>query len=315
MTDLAALARWSATHHGVVTNPQLHRLGLTTSHIKTLRAQGALVPVQRGLHLVAAVPGSYLQTVAVACAATTGAASHTTAVRVWVIRCAPTDARTHVTVPLARRLRQAPNTDVVVHRSAALPARDLVRRADGIVVTSPPRTLFDMAALVDRLSLESMIEQAIEREMCSIPTLLGVADRLARPGRAGSGRFIAVLASRPAWRKPVDSHDELLLEHALMRAGLPRPVRQHPVTLRTGKDVHPDLAWPDIRLAVEVDHHSWHTSAAAVAYDKRRDRQVRLVGWDVERVTDEDIRQRLSTTIDEIRARYTALSAGRSLAA
>jgi very-short-patch-repair endonuclease len=222
----------------------------------------------------------------------------------WDMRRAPADMRIHVSVPLGRRPRPAPATDVVVHRSACLPACDLVQRADGIVVTSPPRTLFDMAALVDRLSLESMIEQAIERRMCSIPTLLGVADRLARPGRAGSGRFVAVLASRPAWRKPVDSHDELVLEQALVRAGLPRPVRQHPVRLRTGRRVHPDLAWPDLRFAVEVDHRTWHASGAAVAYDKHRDRQLRLVGWSVERVTDDDVRERLATTADEIRQLY-----------
>lgn len=306
MVDIVALARWSSTHHGVVTTPQLHQLGITRAQIRTLTGNGLLVPIRRGVYVVSTASATFLQRVAAGCAATGGAGSLTTASKVWEYRQAPHDERIHMTIEASRRARPMSTGDLVVHRSACLPKADLVYRKDGIVVTSPPRTLFDMAAVADRASLESMIEQAIERRMCTIPTLLAVADRLARPGRPGSGRFVATIAGRPAWRKPVDSHDELVLERALVAAGLPDPVRQHPVTLRSGQVVHPDLCWPDIRFAVEVDHATWHNFGAAVEYDKWRDRQLGLVGWEVRRVTDTSVRHHLPTTAEELRELYRA---------
>lgn len=300
MVDVVELARWSSTHHGVVTTPQLHRLGISRGQARALVSSGLLLPVRRGLFVVAAAPRTFLQRVAIGCAATNGAGSHPTAASVWELRGTPDDQRMHMTVDAARRCRPVSTGDLVVHRSSSLPRTDLVFRRDGIVVTSPPRTLFDMAAFVDRITLESMIEQALERKMCTIPTLLGVADRLARSGRHGSGRFVETLASRPAWRKPVDSHLELLLEKALVSAGLPVPVRQHPIALRSGQTVHPDLCWPDIRFAVEVDHATWHDSSAASDYDKWRDRQLGLVDWEVRRVTDTDVRMRLPAAAHDV---------------
>ena len=42
------------------------------------------------------------------------------------------------------------------------------------------------------------------------------------------------------------------------RVGLPTPVRQLPLTLPSGEIIHLDLAWPDVRLAVEPGHSWWH---------------------------------------------------------
>ena len=177
-----------------------------------------------------------------------------------------------------------------------------MRRRGGIVLTAPPRTVSDLASVLDATALESVIEQGLDLRMFGVPTLWVVARRLARRGRAGSGTFVEVLAAREAWRAPVGSHDELILEGALVAAGVPRPQRQWPVTLPNGKDVHPDLAWPDLRLAIEVDHVTWHGGRLDSTYDKWRDRQLRLLGWEVDRVTDEDIRRRRATTVREVAA-------------
>lgn len=173
-------------------------------------------------------------------------------------------------------------------------------RADGIVVTSPPRTLFDLASVLDADALESAIEQGIDRGMFGVPTLWGVARRLATRGRPGSTRFVDVLAGRPSWVKPVGSNHELVLARALVAAGLPEPVRQHPVMLGNGRTVHPDLCWPDVRLIVEVDHVTWHGGRIASTQDKRRDRQLRLRGWEVDRVTDADLRDAREVTVREV---------------
>ena len=256
--------------------------------------------MRQGLYIVCAVPPGHLQQAALACTATGGVASLTTAGRLWDFRGVPADPLTHVTVAYGRSACADGLDGVRIHRSRSLAPTDTVRRDDGISLTSPPRTLFDLAAVTTADALESMIEQAIDRSMFTVPTLWGVARRLARSGRAGSSAFVDVLASRPAWRRPVGSGDELVLEHALVAAGLPRPERQWPVTLPSGRTVHLDLAWPTIRLAFEVDHVTWHGGRLESTRDKWRDRQIRLLGWEVDRVTDADIRDRRAATVRDL---------------
>jgi len=259
------LARWSAGHHGVLTTDRLRATGLTTERVRQLCTNGTLRRVRRGVFVVAAAPASDRQRIAIACVATGGTASSTTAGRYWAFRRVPIDPRVHVTLLRSSMSRHKRLDGVCVHRCLELPATDVVRCGDGIRVTSPPRTLFDLAAVVDAEALESMIEQAIDRGMFGVATLWGVARRLARRGRAGSTRFVDVLASRSAWRKPSGSDDELTLERLLVSAGMRRPERQFAVRLPDGRTVRPDLVWPSC---------SWRsrsiTSAGTVAGSSRR---------------------------------------------
>ncbi|CAB4813111.1 unannotated protein [freshwater metagenome] len=68
--------------------------------------------------------------------------------------------------------------------------------------------------------------------------------------------------------------------------------------------VHPDLGVPALGFYVEVDHHTWHDPTAAADYDKDRDRQVRLAGGVVERVTDTQLRDNLPKVVADLRTLY-----------
>jgi hypothetical protein len=115
------------------------------------------------------------------------------------------------------------------------------------------------------------------------------------------------MASRPAWLKPVDSDDELVLYDALRCAGVTGTTRQHRLELPGGwaihADIRPALRWaPDRIRAV-------HGGRVASVRDKQNDRQAGMIGWRVDRVTDEDITVRLDPTVAEllvIRARLTS---------
>ena len=78
--------------------------------------------------------------------------------------------------------------------------------------------------------------------------------------------------------------------------------------LPDGRTVHPDLVWPEARLAVEVDHVTWHGGRIESTYDKWRDRQMRLPGWEVDRVTDADICKRPVGTVRDLSALYALRS-------
>jgi very-short-patch-repair endonuclease len=55
-----------------------------------------------------------------------------------------------------------------------------------------------------------------------------------------------------------------------------------------------------LKWAVEIDHVTWHGGRIDAQDDKARDRALRRIGWQVDRVTDEDVRLRFEATIDEL---------------
>src|SRR4051812_36369972 len=147
--ELAALA---ARQHGVVCRAQLHACGLGDRAIHDRVAAGRLHRVHRGVYAVghmALTRDGRLLAAVLACGP--GAVlSHATAASVWGLRHSNA-ARIHVTVPSAAG-RSGPAI-VRLHRVATL--RDEHRtRVGRLPVTTPARTLFDLAATVPRRALE-----------------------------------------------------------------------------------------------------------------------------------------------------------------
>ena len=167
---------------------------------------------------------------------------------------------------------------VVVRRCNVMEAIDVVERDDGIRVVSPPRLAFDLAADLSPLELESVIEQIIDNRWCSVEIMMEMGRRLYHPRRPGSVPFARVMASRPAWLKPVDSNDELILFDALRAAGVTGMAR-HKLELPGGWTIHADLAVPRLRWAIPIDHVTWHGGRIDSVRDKQNDRQAGMIGW------------------------------------
>lgn len=147
---------------------------------------------------------------------------------------------------------------------------------------------------------------------------VGVIDGLLRIGvvnRSGLASEAGRNAGRPGGRRaswvfgltdgcaqsPPESH----LRVRLIFAGLPRPVAQHPVRVSTGLVLHPDLAWPEFRVAVEYDGQR-HTDPDRMHLDRRRLDQLVEAGWLVLHVTGRRLRQEFPALVREIRAALVA---------
>ena len=169
-----------------------------------------------------------------------------------------------------------------------MPPEHVHTRADGIRVTSPARTVFDLSKHLRAADLESVIEQGLRKSQFDVPTLYRVGGLLCRQGRAGSTQFGAVLSSRPTWRRPADSHPEIQLRQALSGVGV-HLEPQLALTLHGGQTVHPDLGDSVAGFFVEIDDHEWHGGRLAATYDHQRDRNARLVGARIERVSTDEI--------------------------
>lgn len=165
-------------------------------------------------------------------------------------------------------------------RRLALGQEDVTRH-DGVRVTSPARTVLDLAAgageeiavvAVDALvhAWPAALPSAVER----LPALLGRRD--VRQVR----RVLAI--AEPLTESPMESRLRLLL----VRAGLPRPVAQHVVRGPTGRFIaRVDLAYPDLRVAVEYDGRAAHP--VGLARDRERAWELRRAEWVAVHVTAE----------------------------
>ena len=296
---IAALNDWLAGHHGVVSRQVLGELGFDDGGVGRLVRSGRLDRIARGAYRTPTVPLGRLQLMVAACLlAPEAAIGFTTAGQEWRFR-GMTDPRVHVLLPHHLTLHLV---GVEVHRCRRIDPVDIVAaRSDGVRLTSPPRTLFDSAAIVGPDATESAVEQALMERRCTVPTLTSTMRRLRHGNRPGSAVFEGVLLARPQWRRAARSELERLLRAAIDQAGLPPAV----VNLRMEVDGEPieiDLAWPQWRLAVEVDHPFWHDGRREARRDKRRDRKLAARGWLTVRVTDADVDDALPDALADLRA-------------
>jgi very-short-patch-repair endonuclease/predicted transcriptional regulator of viral defense system len=257
----------AARQHGVVTRRQLLDRGLSPAAIARRTANGRFRAIHRGVYLVGPTPPP-LAPVMAACLACgpNAVASHRTAANIWDID--PTAPRGRGRRPdvAVRSGKRRPN-GVRVHRLATLDD-DEVTTCHGIPVTTPARTLLDLAAAgARRRTLERVLAEALTRRVVTAGQVRATADR--HRGRAGSAHLRTLLDDGRPMLTRSEAEERFL---ALMRkAEAPRPK----TNVRIG-DLELDVYWPDERLAVEIDGFQYHESRRSFESDRRRD--VRLAG-------------------------------------
>jgi very-short-patch-repair endonuclease len=152
---------------------------------------------------------------------------------------------------------------------------------DGIPVTSVFRTVFDLAAVLDKRGVERAWHEAEVRglrDRVSLPMLL---ERY--PGRRGSRNLRALLeAPEPVGFTRNDFEEAFV---ALVDAHrLQRPRMNGTLAMR-GRFFEIDALWEDERVAVELDSRSVHGTNKNFESDKKRDRILLAEGWRTMRVT------------------------------
>lgn len=292
-----ALAERTARRYGIVTMTEMRTAGVADHRIRRAVTAGAIERVHSGVYRFATSSLTFEARCVAACladpdAVITGAA----AARLWEFRHVFRPDRPIVAVPHDRTPLQR---GVLLRRTNMLDSSDFVLRADSIRVATPVRAWFDCARDVDDVRFEKLTEWVLDQH-ASPPALWTMRRRLNQKGRPGLGRVNKVLSQRAVWQKPAGSGLEVDVLTALARRGVNHLVRQHPIRLPDGQVVHPDGALPDIRWAVEIDHVTWHGGRFDAQRDKGRDRKLRRVGWQVDRVTDQELRDDFEAAIREL---------------
>lgn len=290
-----------AARHGIVTTSELMLDGISSTQIRRHVTAGALIHCHDGVYRIATSPDSFVARCVAACLADVSAViSGVAAGSLWRFRHVHRPKRPIVLVghnrtPLTR--------GVTLRRTNVLDDEDRVERNDGICVAAPPRTWFDCARDVGDDTFEAITEWVLDHHT-TMPTLWRTFRRLQARGRPGLARVRRVMSRRADWQRPAGSKLELRVLTALRRRGVPELVRQHRLALPDGVVIHADGADPSVRWAIEVDHVTWHGGRLDAQRDKGRDRGLRRIGWTVERVTDQELRDDFDRTMDEIAALY-----------
>lgn len=262
---------------GRASRGQLLDAGIAAGAIARRLRSGRLHQVHRGVYGLphtGEVPLAAETAAQLACG--DGAAlSHHSAATLLGLR--PGTARpVHVTIPGARGC-PAPE-GVRVHRSINITPVDIGLH-EGLPVTSPARTLLDVAGTLSDRDIERMLDEALFARR--ILKRAALEDLLARAGGHPGRSRLARVAANHTHSTKTDSRPEERLLQLIRAAALPEPRLQVPVL-----DYRLDLFWADLQLAVEVDAYGTHGSPSRFEADRRRDaRLLTEMGIVVLRVT------------------------------
>lgn len=170
-------------------------------------------------------------------------------------------------------------------------ARSDRSRVEHLPVTNVPRTVVDLAAVLDPSALASVVENLLCEGRLQLGPLTARAVAHRRPGRRGSAALAALLEDLGPGYVPSASELEALLFGVLRAGGLPEPVRQDTLPALT-QDGRVDGAYPWAHLILEADGRRWHTRVADFARDRQRDIEAGLLGWRVVRFVWSDLVER-----------------------
>jgi very-short-patch-repair endonuclease/predicted transcriptional regulator of viral defense system len=269
----------ASSQHGIVTRSQLMHAGVPEHAIEYRLKKGRLCRLHRGVYRTGPVAAAYHREVAAVLACGERAVlSHDSASALLGLtprhgdtgRVQPRTAPVDVTGP---RTLRGPGHGVRLHRTNRIEP-DEIRRRHGIPVTSPARTLLDLASIGVR-RLERIVARAERQGMVTRGDVETLLNRY--PRRRGTRRLRALIAEPPALTR--SEAEARFLE--LARSGhLP-----HPATNAVVCGMEVDFVWPDRRLIVEIDGFVFHCSRVAFETDRDRDSILAAAGFRVIRFT------------------------------
>lgn len=172
------------------------------------------------------------------------------------------------------------------HRSPGIQPRwnrideDEIEVVDGLPVTTPARTALDLGCWYRTMTAVAAIDALAQATGVKSADVGLLIDRY--PGRRGIRRARVAAALFDAGSQ---SPKESWVRVILIEAGVPRPQTQVPVSDEFGGVfAYLDMAWPELKVAVEYDGEQHRTDQRQYRWDSRRREALERLGWIVVRV-------------------------------
>ena len=281
----------ASSQFGVATRKQLILAGLGPAAIDYRVRKGGLRVVHAGVYAIGYERQDWIsRAMAAVLACGRGAVlSHGSAAAVLEIRPYPRGP-IEVSGPRAR-IRPG-----IRHRRRRLPAQ-MTTLFNGLPVTTVPRTLLDLATVLDERALTRALNEARLRHgtrAAEIERLLAGTMK-GQPGAARLAR-IAVGAQAPTRSVFEDAFLAFLARNQLPAPEVNRRIAGHEV----------DIVWRERRLVVELDGWRSHDTLDRFERDRARDADVVEAGYRVVRITWKRLTERPADEARRLRALLTA---------
>jgi very-short-patch-repair endonuclease len=279
----------------VVARWQLLKLGYTRHQIHQRLEAGHLHVIHRGVYAVGhrrlTRRGRWMAAV-LACGPD-AVLSHRDAAALHSLRRSGSRTAIHVTTTS----KSKPRPGIHVHNVRRLHPQDTTT-VDGIPVTTVHRSLLDYAESERPQTLRWAFEAYDRADLLDFRKLDAVIAR--NRGRRGIKPLMKLMTS---YRGAPDtrSKNERRFLALIREAGLPEP--QVNVSV---EGIVVDAFWPEHRLIVEVDSYDFHHTPADRAKDRRNQRKLRQSGYEVRRVTDDELRDEPQAVAQDVEAAVTA---------
>lgn len=281
--------------HGVVQRRQLLAAGVTPDMVASRLGSGGLRRVFTGVYLLGHLRGPLEPPLAPQMAAVLACGPGVLVSHRCAAELLELGPRPHRAIgegrptPPRSGIRRRPPVDIAFPRGRTPSRRPGIRAhratlepgdasaVEGIPVTSPTRTILDLAAVATSRELERAVARAERLGLIDE----GQLERLVARSRGRRGALLLrSVVQRGGGALLTRSEAEARFVDLVRGTGLPPPQTN---VLIHGYEV--DFYWPGQRVTVEVDGFAYHGSRRSFANDRRRDADLLGVGIRTLRVT------------------------------
>jgi hypothetical protein len=275
----------AAGQEGLLTHSQLSCCGYSKDEICHLVDAGHLRRLERALYAVAGAPETERQAIlaAVLAAGPHAAASDECAANLWGLpgfAGGPVVSTPHACDHYFS-LGQ-------LHQSRLLPEAHVVV-LNGIRVTCPARTLFDLAAHIGFKRLERAANTALAKRLVTVVALRRMLTELGKRGRSGTRAFRLLVEKLERARGHPESGLEGDFLALVIDNGLPEPRLQVEMFDDDGFIARVDSLWGPQLVIAEVDSDWLHTAPLDVESDELRDKRLRALGYEIVRFSEHQV--------------------------
>jgi len=303
---LRLLQEIGGRQHGVFSLAEAAGGGAAPSAVRYLARTGVVDRLYPGVFCLPGTTDSWhrrLMTALLVCGPE-ALASHRAAARLWGLA----GAEQEIVEVLIRQGRRPRRLAALVHETDSESLLDR-RCVANIPVTRIERTLLDYAGVVKPELAEVAFHDALTRGRTSLTRLAQALERLGRRGRPGTARLRTLLADRVGLGSTLESPLEIRFLRLVRATDLPTPVPQHEILDAAGGFVaRVDFAYPDRRLAIELDGYAYHGPRQEWERDLARQNAIFAAQWHLRRFTSRDLDQRRQYVLDTVRAAYASVA-------
>lgn len=303
-----AIRTLAAAQHGLISRQQLRAVSAVRDDLRHRLRKGMLQRLSPCVFRIGGAPDTPAQRAlaAVLDVGDQAVLSHTSAAAWWQLPGYTLEPR-HATRLRGGRIR--PSHLSTVHQPLLLTS-DQVATLHAVPVTTPARTIFDLAAREHPKRVERALDFALSHRLTNHAELHHLLGVLACRGRSGITTMRQLLVDRPADERQPDSNLERRFRQIAREAGFPVLEAQVDIADETGWLARVDFYYAPLLLVIEIDsviHHS-------ALMDRRRDdattARLRAAGYTVRRFTEVEIFFEPDRVIAALRSAFSLHNVG-----